>query len=282
MTVGVQWHGQAWRGAASKPGTPTPDPTTTYRVMSITKTMTAVLVLRAADEGRLRLDAPLPALIGVDAPLPDGLTPRDLLRHRSGFVDYTLAPGYQPDVPITPEHAIELTLRAGLSAPPDTVTRYVNSNFLYLGLLVQQLEQRPFADLVTQLVAPYGLHNTRVDPPGRPGWAGFSSGGVNSDVAEMAAWGAALFAPGKVLSAADLALMTSIGEGRTGLGMWGMCPCGSSPTGFTAFGHPTAAGGLFYFPDIQMVVVMRADVSTGDTTARAISLGTVLRAALVA
>jgi CubicO group peptidase (beta-lactamase class C family) len=67
---------------------------------SLTKTAVAFLVLQLVDEGRLRLDAPLPELL--PRPLPDyadytdlagderwrALTPRILLSHTSGFANF--------------------------------------------------------------------------------------------------------------------------------------------------------------------------------------------------
>ena len=67
---------------------------------SLTKTAVAFLVLQLVDEGRLRLDAPLPELLA--RPLPDypdysdlagderwrALTPRILLSHTSGFANF--------------------------------------------------------------------------------------------------------------------------------------------------------------------------------------------------
>ena len=78
-------------------------PLTSETVMygaSLTKTAVAVLVLQLADEGRLRLDAPVTELL--PRPLPDypdyrdlagderwrALTPRILLSHTSGFANF--------------------------------------------------------------------------------------------------------------------------------------------------------------------------------------------------
>ena len=261
MTVAFRKDGRSWVGAARADGAPAPDPAAPYRIMSITKTFTAVLVLRAVAEGHLTLDGPLPPVAGVAATVPAGLTVRRLLGHRSGLVDYAEAPGYQADQPMTPERAVELSFTAPPLAPPGTTTKYTNSNYLLLGLLVQQVERRSYGDLVAGLAASFGLTHTHLDPPDRPGWAGFSSGGIMSDVADIGRWGDALFAPGRVLPAADLTLMATTGELEGGLGLWGVCPCVDGAAGvdrFTAIGHHTAAGGLFRFPHDGVTLVMRA------------------------
>ena len=275
MTVSLRVGGRSWTGSARADGATGPDPAAVYRVMSITKTFTAVLVLRAVEAGRLTLDGPLPKLDAVPAPIPDGLTVRRLLGHRSGLVDYAEAPGYQADQPITPERAVELSLRAALASMPGTTTTYANSNYLLLGLLLQQVEHRSYPDLVADLAASVGLVNTHVDPPDRPGWAGFSSGGIMSNVADIARWGDALFTPGRVASPEVLALMATTGDLEGGLGLWGVCPCTDGASGlsrFTAIGHHTVAGGLFRFPKSGLTLVMRAAPDGGDTKSRALAL----------
>lgn len=282
MTVSLRVNGATWTGSATAGAMGIPDPAATYRVLSITKTMTAALIMREVEAGRLTLDGPLPVLVGVDAPLPAGLTVRLLLRHQSGFVDYAATPGFRSDEAITPTRAVELTLRAGLTSPPGMTTSYNNSNYLYLGLLLEQIEGHPFAELVNSMVGPLGLVSTHVDPPNRVGWAGFSSGGVMSTVSDIATWGDALLTPGRVLRQTSLDEMMRFGGGRTGLGLWGYCPCTaqSAPDRFMAVGHHTAAGGMFVFPKDGVVLVMHAEVADGDTADRARSLAEEMRRSL--
>ena len=283
VTVAMSAGGRTWEGSARHDGAPGPDPRTRYRVASITKTVTAALVLRSVEAGMLTLDSPLPLIDGVwDAPPPD-ITVRTLLNHRSGLIDYTEAPGFQPDQPITPEQAVELSFTAPLRSAPGTQTRYVNSNYLVLGLLVQQVQHRSLPDLVTDLMASLGLVNTQLEPPGVPGWAGFSSGGIVSTVLDMAQWGEALFTPGRIISADSMALMLAPNDVNGGAGTWGFCPCSTAvigPDRHVAVGHFTAAGGLFEFPHLQATLVVRMEPQNQTTVTRALSLFTALRAEL--
>jgi CubicO group peptidase (beta-lactamase class C family) len=284
VTVAVRVNGQTWRGSSRADGAPGPDPDAPYRVMSITKTVTAALVLRSVDAGLIGLDTPLPAIDGVLAPVPPGLTVRHLLAHRSGLAEYTEVPGYRADQPMTPEQAVELSISAPLVAEPGTVTRYVNSNYHLLGLLLQQVHRRPYADLVAGMLAPLGISGAAVEPPDRLGWPGFASGGLVATASDMATWGESLFTPGRVMSVPMLTTMTTTGELESGLGMWGMCPCtpASGIDRFSAIGHFTAAGGMFRFPATGVTLVMRTEPATGDSIGRAISLHRVLVAALSA
>jgi CubicO group peptidase (beta-lactamase class C family) len=281
MSVAVRRAGQSWSGSSANGGAPAPDPLARFRVLSVTKTITAALVFRAVETGRLSLDAPLPEITGLGVALPPGLTVRHLLAHRSGFVEYSAAPGYRGTEPLSARGAVELTLRAGLASTPGTATAYANSNYLYLGLLLEQVEARTYGDLVAGLVGSLGLANTRVEPADRPGWPAFSSGGVVSTTADIAAWGEALLTPGAVLSAASLAEMKSFDGDRAGLGLWGYCPCPfvNGSKNFRAVGHHTATGGLFVFEADGLVVVMKSGTDGGDTTERAMSFVLALREA---
>ncbi len=279
MNVTVRSGGQSWSGASANGGGAAPDPLVRFRVLSVTKTMTAALVLRAVESGRLSLDAPLPEIDGLGIAPPPGLTIRHLLSHRSGFIDYSAAPGYVRTEPLTARGAVELTLRAGPASAPGTTTSYANSNYLYLGLLLEQVEGRSYPELVSAMTTGLGLANTRVEPADRPGWPGFSSGGVVSTTADIALWGESLLRPGTVLSAASLAEMRSFDGDRAGLGVWGYCPCPTvnGAKTFRAIGHHTASGGLFVFEADGLVLVMKSGADGGDTTERAMSFAAVLQ-----
>lgn len=270
MSVTVRQNGQSWSGSARNGGV-APDPMQRYRSLSVTKTITAALVLRQVELGTIALDAPLPPLTGVSAPIPPGLTVRHLLRHRSGLVEYNAAPGYVSTAPLSPSDAVELSLRAPLRVPVDSVTVYTNSNYLYLGLLLEQVTGRPYGDLVGELAASLGMTSTRLEPPDRPGWPGFSSGGVMSNTADLALWGEALTTPGRVLRESSLREMERFDANHAGLGMWAYCPCPSTD-GTQLLGHHTATGGLFIVPGRGVVIAMHADVELGDTAGRARAL----------
>ena len=254
-----------------------------FRASSITKTFTAALVLRAVDRGDLRLDDRVASPTGVSVPAPtNGLTVRQLLTHTSGLVDYRAAPGYDPSVPLTVADAVALSLRAPMVGSGSQVG-YANSNYLYLGLLLEQTTGKSYAQLVRELTTEVGLAETRLDEASQPGWVGFSSGGIMSTTSDLAKWGQALFTPGKVLSERALAMMTTVGDSNVGLGAWPACPCSTDAQGvkrYTAIGHHTADGGMFYFPATGMTVVAMFEPTGHDTHARIVSLAAALTTAL--
>lgn len=256
-----------------------------YPIMSVTKTFTEALVLREASRGRIDLDAAMPAIDGVAAP-PEGvaITPRMLLQHSSGLVNYMNATGYDPAAPMTPEHAVSLSLRTPLLAEPGTVAHYSNSNFHWLGLLVEHVSGRSFGDLVAELATSYGLPSSSLDPSARPGWVGFASGGMRSTLGDVAHWGAQLFAPGVVLDDATLEAYRSVGSLGVGLGVWPICPCTAGVDGavdYRAIGQIVADGGMLYFPAEDVVVSVRLASVPGDVGTTTASVSEALVAALV-
>jgi D-alanyl-D-alanine carboxypeptidase len=65
-----------------------PNKRTKYRIGSITKTFTAVIIMQLIDEGKLSLETRLDNFF-PDIPNASNITIESLLRHRSGLYDVT-------------------------------------------------------------------------------------------------------------------------------------------------------------------------------------------------
>jgi D-alanyl-D-alanine carboxypeptidase len=286
VVVGVARLGAAadiWVGAADGPAEGTAvRPGDAYGVLSITKTFTEALVLREVAAGRIDLDSPMPTLTGVAAP-PAGLsiTPRMLLQHSSGLVNYMDAVGYDPNAPITSQEIVSLALHSPLLAPPGSAASYSNTNFHWLGLLLEHVTGSTYAQLVAELASEFGLTNTSVDPASRPGWVGFASGGIRSTVGDITRWAAALFTPGRVLPREQLALLTTVGPLGVTHGLWPVC-CSRDPAAAVQSGlsQIVAHGGLLFYPSSRTAVVVHFDKPHADSAERTYAIGSALRAAL--
>ncbi|HVF76513.1 MAG TPA: serine hydrolase domain-containing protein [Acidimicrobiales bacterium] len=265
---GAPW----WGGVSTAPGHAALDLGEQHGVLSVTKTFTEALVLREVAAGRIDLDAPVPNVAGVATPPADVvITPRMLLQHSSGLVNYPNAIGYDPNAPITPQQIVSSALRTPLLSPPGTKAAYSNTNFHWLGLVLEHVTGSSYGELVAALAAEVGLADTVLDPAGRPGWIGYASGGIRSTIGDMARWGAALFTPGGVLPADQLDALTTVGPLGVSLGLW--------PVAGNGLSQFVAHGGLVYYPDERLVVVVRIS-GTGDAVAAARDLAGVLRAAV--
>ena len=137
-------------------------PETRYRIGSISKTFTALLILMACEEGKLTLEQTLDAFYPAVANA-DKISIAMLLNHSSGVKSYTSVP------------EMKQLMYSGISAPellalisgfasefePGTQEQYSNSNYVLLTFILQQLYQTPYAQLLNDKIAvPFGLKDT--------------------------------------------------------------------------------------------------------------------------
>jgi D-alanyl-D-alanine carboxypeptidase len=174
--VQVRWPGGEWSRAygVRDLDTKTPaQPDDRVEVASVTKSMTAVTVLKLVDDGLIGLDSPVNEVIpGFTTALrpPAPITVRQLLNHTSGLPEYleALPPDADPRAlaaqTVTMERALELAGALPWKAGTVGDFNYSNTNYVALGLLVQTLRHRPFVDVFREeVVAPLRLSKTSMD-----------------------------------------------------------------------------------------------------------------------
>ncbi len=144
-------------------------PETAFRVGSINKTLTAVMVLKLVEEGRLDLDqAALPILktIGlVPATLADtraqDISIRHLLQHTAGLDrDKSGDPFFQPKLgdvarrqhtaPVSCEAIIQDTLQSALDFGPGERFAYSNTGYCMLGKIVEAVSGESYASYASR------------------------------------------------------------------------------------------------------------------------------------
>lgn len=139
---------------------------TEYRIGSISKTFTSVLVLKAAAEGRLSLDDPI-AMYFPDAGIPNShlITIDHLLLHRSGLVD--IVNEMQADyftyntLPQTREQMLSRIASAGVNFSPGNEYRYCNCGYHLLTFILEDVYGKSYAEIVDeQVVTPLRLEHT--------------------------------------------------------------------------------------------------------------------------
>ena len=137
-----------------------------YRVASISKVITSITLLRLVQAGQLDLDVPvgerLAARVGVTPTAGVAeITPRQLLTHRSGIAQYeNLMFRRQVE---SCDQAAATGLSRALERVPGTTFRYSNLNFCLLGLLIEDVTGRPYADVVRdELLEPLGIEGMRL------------------------------------------------------------------------------------------------------------------------
>jgi CubicO group peptidase (beta-lactamase class C family) len=144
-------------------------PTTLFQVGSITKTMTALLILQFVAEQVLDLDAPLKRFMSFTlarGDWADRLTTRHLLTHTTGWAGdhFLMQPvGERGDAALA--RLVELLPTVPLQAPPGEIFAYSNAGFAVLGRLAEVLGGMPFDRLLSRkLLAPLGMAHTFLLP----------------------------------------------------------------------------------------------------------------------
>ncbi|MGW4033723.1 serine hydrolase domain-containing protein [Streptomyces sp. NPDC004838] len=173
LVAGVAREGQlVWTGARPSADGQGSGAETQYRIGSITKTFTAVLVMRLRDAGLLDLNDALEKYLpgtGVG-----DVTIAQLLGHSAGLSAESPAPWWER----TPA-----SLRPGLGEVLGDRTRmhpvgrrfhYSNPGYTLLGSLVEAVRGASWEDVLRrEILEPLGLHRTSVQPqaPYAEGWA---------------------------------------------------------------------------------------------------------------
>jgi CubicO group peptidase (beta-lactamase class C family) len=147
---------------------------TIFRIASMTKSFTALAVLKLRDEGKLQLDDPLskwiPEFGRMELPTRDSapLTIRHLLTHGAGWPEDN--PWGDQQLGATPEQLADW-LKRGIpfSTPPDTRYEYSNYGFGLLGRIVAKASGMPYEQyLRTQILEQLAMGDTTLEPAKAP------------------------------------------------------------------------------------------------------------------
>ncbi|GAA3806401.1 serine hydrolase domain-containing protein [Streptomyces phyllanthi] len=168
----VRGGGAVWTGARTCVEGHAPNEETQYRIGSITKTFTAVLVLRLRDEGVLDLGDPLEKhLPGTRA---GECTIAELLSHTGGLAAESPAPWWERTPGSLRPELADVLGEQPHRHPVGRRFHYSNPGYTLLGALVEELRGAPWEDVLRrEVLEPLGLHRTSVDPraPHAGGWA---------------------------------------------------------------------------------------------------------------
>ena len=141
-----------------------------FRIASMTKSFTAISILKLRDEGKLSLDDPaekyVPEMAGMKYPASDApkITIRHLLSHAEGFPEDN--PWGDRQLADTDEQLSQM-LRAGIpfSNAPGLVYEYSNLGFAILGRIVSNVSKMRYPDYVAaNILRPLGMTSTTLEP----------------------------------------------------------------------------------------------------------------------
>lgn len=227
---------------------------TRYRIASITKLFTSVLILQLAQEGRLDLDAPLrDALPDFPGGGADRVTIAQLLNHTSGIAQWDKVGSYQEAFrngieqyqrPLDPAALLARCCAGPLEREPGRSFDYNNADYIVLGRIVERLTGKSFEDsLAERILKPLGLRETgmahwdRIVPRLAPtyfyrddsrtliaempgyweNW--YAAGGMYSSAGDLSAFADALYG-GRLLRPEMLRRLLAPGLDDYGFGLW--------------------------------------------------------------
>ncbi len=145
-----------------------------FRIASMTKSFTAMAIMKLRDEGKLSLgdlaETHVPELRALRYPTSDSpkITVRDLLSHAAGFPEDNPW-GDQQLAASEAEFTRMLEQGIPFSNAPGTAYEYANYGFAILGRIVTNVSGTPYASYIDeQILRPLGMTSTTLEPSAVP------------------------------------------------------------------------------------------------------------------
>jgi CubicO group peptidase (beta-lactamase class C family) len=145
-----------------------------FRIASMTKSFTALAILKLRDEGKLSLDDPaekwVPELARLTYPTSDSprLLIRHLMSHATGFPEDN--PWGDQQLAVTDDE-MSTMMRAGIpfSNAPGVAYEYSNYGFAILGRIVTKASGMPYQRYISEtILRPLGMSSTTLEPRSVP------------------------------------------------------------------------------------------------------------------
>jgi D-alanyl-D-alanine carboxypeptidase len=170
-----EWVGSA--GVSRLGGTAKPSTNGRFRVGSVTKTVTATVVLQLVADNKVGLDAPVVDYL-PEFGLDRRITVRMLLQHTSGVFnqtgDFNPDETYEPGIAwankewvdnrfhtYQPEELVRFALSKGLRFEPGTKWSYSNTNYILARLLIEKVTGRSYVEETQRrILRPLGMWGT--------------------------------------------------------------------------------------------------------------------------
>ena len=248
---------------------------TKYRIGSITKMFTAVMIMQLIEEKKLTLNTPLSKFFRK-IPNAKNITIEHLLKHQSGIFNFTSDPEYPTYMmyPLSEKEIVSIIAKPEPEFEPGSKTSYSNSNYVLLGYIIQKLTKKSYkqalAERITNKIKTrntyYGekanlqknesrsykwqMNDWQIEPETDMSIP-HGAGAIVSTPTELTKFIEALFA-NKLVKESSLKLMMDMTDGM-GMGMF-QFPFGQKK----AYGHNGGIDGfastLAYFPDDKIAV----------------------------
>jgi D-alanyl-D-alanine carboxypeptidase len=123
-----------------------------FRIASITKTYTAVMILQLVEEGKLKLTDTLDKFF-PQVPNARKITILQILAHRSGIPNVRRDQAtWKPGEAVTRDQMLALIVKGTPEFEPDTKSSYSNSGYYLLNLIVERVTSRSYDQALEQRI----------------------------------------------------------------------------------------------------------------------------------
>lgn len=253
-----------------------------YRIGSITKTFTSVMIFQLVDEKKISLDDKLSSYY-PQIPNASKITIANLLNHTSGLFNITRDPNFESWVyQISSENQMLSRIQKHkIDFEPGEKMEYSNTNYILLGYILEKIEKKTYKNILEKRIVNklklkntyYGgviniednecqsyhykkgeLKQSKEEHLSNPGGAG----AIVSNPSDLVVFMNALFG-GKLMSETSFNKMTEVrDEMGSGIG-------NSERNGLTIWGHSGSIGGfqsfVLYVPEMKTVLAITANAA---------------------
>lgn len=144
---------------------------TKFRIASMTKQFTAMLIMQLVAEKQLSLTEPITTYLPEYPKEPGNkINTHQLLTHTAGIPNYTSFDDYRSIMrrPMQPTEIIHLFADSSLQFTPGERFSYSNSGYVLLGAIIEKVSGKSYEKVLQEkILKPLGMNHTGIDMPGR-------------------------------------------------------------------------------------------------------------------
>ncbi|HEX7333125.1 MAG TPA: serine hydrolase [Pyrinomonadaceae bacterium] len=171
-------------------------PDTKFRLGSITKQFTAMLILQLVEQGKIKLEGKVSDYLpDYRKDIGEKVTVHHLLTHTSGIPSYTSQPGFFENVSRNPYKVgdfVKQYASGNLDFEPGSKYTYNNSGYFLLGAIIEQVTGKSYEQVLKEnILDPAGMKNTGYDrhntiiPKRATGYSKTADGYTNAPYLDM-------------------------------------------------------------------------------------------------
>ncbi|WP_286856848.1 MULTISPECIES: serine hydrolase [Sphingobacterium] len=142
-----------------------------FRLASVTKQFTAVLILMLQEQGKLSIQDDIRKYIPDFPEKKKVITIEALLTHTSGVVNYTGLPSFTDEIKLkglSPRLLVDLVKSEPLDYDPGSDYKYSNSGYILLGYIIEQITGKSYAEFIEETIfKPLEMTHSYYDTPTR-------------------------------------------------------------------------------------------------------------------